>query len=212
MKRPNFSPTIIMILFASALLALVSIVRKDNNSNENDNKSKLTLQKVEQKVEEKALTLKSTLEKNLKHQEEVANSQNNNETVLTLDRHFTEQEILEMNEGSFTELIKDTQRRLPKLSDIKKLPPGVLHRTPEIIIQAGRDLGVIKEVLKVHESFERVAVPFYNSCAKNQESPTPVRALCLTNLIFIKKKNGAKINLNEFPSQLVELSKMVTDI
>ena len=201
---------------ASAILALVSIVRNQNNSSENDNKSKLTLSKIEKKVEqkvgEKALTLKNVIAKNINHQEETAAQQNTNETILTQDRNYTEKELLDMSEDSFRDLVKDTERRLPKLSDIKKLPPGVLHRTPEIIIQAGRDLGVLKEILKNHESYERVAIPFYNSCAKNEASPTPVRALCLTNLIEIKKKNGTKINLKEFPSQLIELSKMVTDL
>ena len=74
MKRPNFSPSLIMVLMASAILALVSIVRNQNNSSENDNKSKLTLSKIEKKVEqkvgEKALTLKNVIAKNINHQEE----------------------------------------------------------------------------------------------------------------------------------------------
>ena len=109
-------------------------------------------------------------------------------------------------------LLKETEFRLPKLTDIKKLPAGVLHHTPPIILQAGRDLGVIKEILKVHESFERVATPFYMTCAKNNEGTTPVRALCLTNLIVIKKKNNQNINLKEFPERLIELSRIITDI
>jgi DNA polymerase-3 subunit epsilon len=73
-------------------------------------------------------------------------------------------------------------------------------------------LSFLKEVLKVHESYERVAAPFYERCAKNAERPTPVRALCLTNLIQVKKKNNERINVADYPSDLIELSRMITDL
>jgi hypothetical protein len=132
--------------------------------------------------------------------------------LITKERQYTEIELSEMSELQFTELLKDTQRRLPKLSDIKKIPEGALHHTPELVMEAGRNLGVIKEVLKTHESYEKVALPFYFECAKNEEGSTPVRALCLTNLIELHKKIKKPLNLKDFPSQVVELSRLVTDI
>lgn len=157
--------------------------------------------------------LQDLIKKNLAKQEELAQApETETGSVLMQERTYTEAEINEMSEPQFEELLKDTERKLPKLSDLKKLPAGALHRTPPVVIQAGRDLGVIKEVLKVHESYERVAAPFYNSCARNEEGVTPVRALCLTNLIEIKKKNRENLNLKEFPNQLIELSKMVTEL
>ena len=131
---------------------------------------------------------------------------------ITKERQYTEIELSQMSELQFTELLKETQRRLPKLSDIKKIPEGALHHTPELVMEAGRNLGVIKEVLKSHESYEKVALPFYFECAKNEEGSTPVRALCLTNLIELHRKIKKPLNLKEFPSQVVELSRLVTDI
>ena len=198
MKKPSFSAAYIMLSLA-LFMAAVSFYLNHNKLNvQNDNKSKLTLEKVEEKAEQKVSGFKAVMEKNLANQEKIAIAQTASDNVLTQDRSFTELEIKEMTEEKFIDLLKDTQRRLPKISDIKKLPPGVLHRTPEIIIQAGRDLGVLKEVLKVHESYERDAFPFYKNCAKNAEGPTPLRALCLTNLIEIKKKNGENLNLKEY--------------
>lgn len=161
---------------------------------------------------QKVPVLKTLIQQNLAKQQEQAAALAEAELVLEKERIYTEQEINEMTEEKFSMLLKDTANRLPKRSDIKQIPSGALHRTPEIIIKAGRDLGLIKEVLKIHESYERVAASFYQSCAKDEEGTTPVRALCLTDLIQIKKKHGQELKMNEFPNQIVELSKMVTDI
>lgn len=156
--------------------------------------------------------LKDLIKKNLAKQEEASQPLNEPGAMLMRERFYTEAEINDMTEPQFEEMLKDTERKLPKLADLKKLPAGALHRTPPLVIQAGRDLGAIKEVLKVHESYERLAAPFYQACAKDNEGVTPVRALCLTNLIEIKKKKGERLNLKEFPNQLIELSKMVTEL
>jgi hypothetical protein len=132
--------------------------------------------------------------------------------LVSKERVYTEIELAQMTEIQFVELLKETQRRLPKLSEIKKIPEGALHHTPELVMEAGRNLGVIKEVLKSHENYEKAAMPFYLECAKNDEGSTPVRALCLTNLIELHKKLKKPLNLKEFPSQIVELSRLVTDM
>lgn len=175
----------------------------------NESKSQLT----DSETRPKTPSFKELIKKSLARQtEQDAAAEAGPENVLMRERIYTEAEINEMTEVQFEELLAETQRKMPTQADIKKLPAGALHRTPPLVIQAGRDLGVIKEVLKVHESYERAAAPFYKSCAKNNEGVTPVRALCLTNLIEIKKKNGENLNLKEFPEQLIELSKMVTEL
>ena len=179
---------------------------------QNDNKSKLTLINSIQNGTKKIPLLKNIIANNLAKQNAAEEAMVTNQNVLTAERIYTENEINSMTEDQFIELTKDTQLRLPKLSDIKKIPPGALHHTPTLIIQAGRDLGVIREVLKIHKSYERVAVPFYKTCALKTETPTPVRALCLTNLIDIKKNNNERLNLKEFPDSLIELSRMVSGI
>lgn len=190
----------------------MAYLHSKNSSLLNDNKSKLTLLNIAQDSAQKVPVLKDLIAKNLAKQNAMAEAQVTDQNVLTVERVYTEQEINEMTENKFMDLLEDTARKLPKLTDIKKLPAGALHRTPPIVIQAGRDLGVIKEVLKVHESYERVVTKFYKSCAKDEEGTTPVRALCLTNLIEIKKKNNESVNLRDYPERLIELSKMITDI
>lgn len=132
--------------------------------------------------------------------------------MLTRERFYTQEEINSMTIDDFKNMLVDTERRLPKKADLKELPPEALHNTPAIIIEAGRNLGAIKEVIKVHENYALEAIPFYSKCSKNDETPTTVRALCLTNLILLKKKSNQKINVNEYPKELIKLTKMVTDI
>ncbi len=206
---PGFTALILSIILIGAGLYL-------NNKKErelialNETKSQLTnATNVPKRPGLKEL-IKKSLARQDEYETQAATADQGN--VLMRERLFTEAEINEMNEQQFEELLKETERKLPKVSDLKKLPAGALHRTPALVIQAGRDLGVIKEVLKVHESYERVATGFYKSCAKDNEGVTPVRALCLTNLIEIKKKKGESLNLKEFPNQLIELSKMVTEL
>jgi len=196
------------------MLIVGSIVNNFANKSvsQNDNKSKLTLINPLINGTKKIPLLKNIITNNLAKQNAAAEAEVTNQNVLTAERIYTEQEINTMTEDQFIELTKDTDLRLPKLSEIKKIPPGALHHTPALIIQAGRDLGVLKEVLKVHKSYERDALPFYKSCALRSVIPTPVRALCLTNLIEIKKNNNESINLGEFPDSLTELSRMVSGI
>lgn len=208
MKKTRFSLPVIISMVSMIIIVIIASLNLKNSTRLNDNKSKLTLLKTAIKVP----GLKSVIEKNLAAQAAQAQEQVQNISVLESARVYTEIELKEMTEEQFSNLLKDIQSRLPKLSDIKSLPAGALHRTPTIIIEAGRDLGLIKEILKIHESYEKSAVPFYKTCAKNNEGTTPVRALCLTNLVEIKKKKGQDLNMAEYPHQIIELAKMVTDI
>ena len=185
-----------------------------NSQFEKSSKKTLT-EKTLDKIEKHEPKLKEILEKNQKAQEVASNSYPAlppGANLLTRERIYTQDEIDKMSEDEFKIMLSDIARKLPKKSDIKELPPGALHQTPGIVIEAGRNLGVIKEVIKIHESYEALAVPFYNKCSKDDEGTTTVRALCLTNLIVIKRKNNENINTKDYPSEIVRLSKLVTDM
>ncbi len=206
--------TLLFFLGALAVAVGFSLYKKSpKNDLPNDMKSQLTTEVSQnESTPSKPKNLKDVIAGNLKKQEEIVERKDFEETLLAKERFYTEAEINDMTEEQFKALVQETENKLPKLSDIKKLPPAALHRTPAPVIQAGKDLGLLKEVLKVHESYERVVAPFYEKCAKNNERPTPVRALCLTSLIQVKKKNNERINSADYPSDLIELSRMITDL
>ncbi len=209
MKLRGLRPYLFIFLITGLLVA-ANLYRKSQNSpTSNDIKSQKT---SEIEAPSKPKSLKEVIGQNLKKQEDFVERKDFDDSVLAQERFYTEAEINEMTEEKFSEILNETEKKLPKISDIKKLPPGALHRTPAPVMQAGKDLGLIKEILNVHESFEKLALPFYDSCAKSSDRPTPVRALCLTNFAQIKKKNGGKINSKDYPKELIELTRMITDI
>ena len=201
---------IVAVVLVGSFLFMGSRALKNQNSlSTDDTKSQLTPTNT---IQKKALSIKNLIAKNIEKQSGMTERVDFEDRLLEQERFYTEAEIAGMTQENFKSLLKEIELKLPKLSDIKKLPEGALHRTPTPVLEAGRDLGLLKEILKVHESYEILALDFYNQCAKNAERPTPVRALCLTNFVAIKKKNGKKVHLEQYPANLVELTRMITDL
>lgn len=214
MKGRGLSAITIFLALVITLVIGSRYLKSQNANISNDIKSKLTpTPKEKDLTETKPRGLRAIFAENLKKQEEMAEKKGpETSNILLKERNYTEVEINEMTESEFRDLLKETESKLPTISDIRQLPPGALHYTPAPVMQAGKDLGLLKEILSVHESYEREAVTFYDKCAKTKERPVAIKALCLTNLIEIKKKNGMKINLNSYPKDIVELTKLITDI
>jgi hypothetical protein len=209
MKLRGLRAAVLLVVVALMLGLGLYYLNQSKNMAQNEIKSQSA-----QEHSEKAAptTLKSIIAKNIEKQNDMVERVDFGEPLVAGERFYTEEEINNMTEVQFEELLKTTEAKLPKLSDIRKLPPAALHRTPAPIIQAGKDLGLLKEVLKVHESYKEIAQGFYDQCAKASDRPTPVRALCLTNLIEIKKAKGEKIDTKAYPQELINLAKIVTDL
>ena len=206
MKLKEFSLPLVLLILA-AILAGTSIylnTRKPKISNES--KSQLTTPS-KAPLNDKIRTF---LNKSLRTKKELGPV--NEAPIVTQERLYTEEEINRMSAESFKSLLAEVELRMPKLADIKKLPAEALHRTPEPILEAGKDMGLIKEIITRHEAYAPLAIGFYDNCAKSEERPTPVRALCLTNLALQKKKRAEKINLRDYPNQVIDLAKMITDL
>lgn len=213
MKLRGIGTGLVLIFSAILVVGIFLYFAREKEAITNDMKSKMTNESLTENRPNAAKKFKEILANNLQKQNDmIERTDFENGDALTKERFYTEQEISEMTLESFQALLKETDLKMPKISDIKELPPGALHRTPPSIIEAGKSLGLIKEILNVHKSYEKEAVKFYDTCAKSNERPTPVRALCLTNLIEIKKNNGESLNLSSYPKELIELSRMITDL
>lgn len=196
MKKRYFSPFVIILGLVILIGSTFVIFRSQE-------------EKVIKKVATASIKLQKIIET---RNNKISELQNSKSELLTAERIYTEEEIKNTTELQFSEMLKDTERRLPTLSDIKQVPSGALHHIPTLVLEAGRNLGVIKEVFKFHPEYELKAIPLYTECAHSEKRPTPVRALCLTNLIEISKKHHLPLDLKSFPSNIVELTKLVTDM
>lgn len=218
MKLRGLSPLTLVLAVATVVLLGSLFLRSKRFTGSDDIKSQLTSENQVKyqdnyQDENRPKGLKAIIAANLKKQDEMVERKDFDDSdLLVRERVYTENEINEMTEEQFKALVKETELKLPKLSDIKNLPPAALHRTPAPVMQAGKDLGLLKEVLKVHESYDHIAAKLYQSCAKDAKRPTPVRALCLTDFIQYKKKYGEKINKADYPESLLDLTKMITDL
>lgn len=207
MKVRGLSALVTVLVLALLVLVGSRYLKSEKNLASDDMKSQLTPNEASKKG------LKAIIAGNLKKQEEMVERKDFDDgSLLVRERVYTEAEINDMSEVEFKALLVETEAKLPTVNDIKKLPAGALHRTPAPVMQAGKDLGLLKEILKVHESYERDAADFYKKCAQTLERPISVKALCLTNLIEIKKKNGEKLNLAAYPTDVVELTRLITDM
>jgi hypothetical protein len=210
MKLRGLSSLTAVVILMVAIPLLINYRKAHTEQSSNDIKSHLTNEDAQSSVPSK---LKTIIANNLQKQSQMTErSDFGDASLLVQERFYTENEINNMTEEEFIELVKATELRLPKVSDLKQLPAGALHTTPAPVMQAGKDLGLLKEIIKVHESYERDTVGLYDRCANNITRPIAVRALCLTNLVIIKKKNGEAVNLKQYPAQLVDLTKMITDL
>jgi hypothetical protein len=200
MKKNGFKP-IYAFIFVVSILVLGGFYLNSKLENE----KKISLTKIIEKAPSK---LSQIIEKN----QEMHEVKMDSESVLTMERIYTQDEINRMDLESFKALLVDIQRKLPKKNDLKKIPEQALHNTPPVIIEAGRNLGLIKEIIKVHKNYESIALDFYRDCTNNIETPTTIRAICLTNLVVINKLNGNKFSTEGYPKEIVDLSKIVTDL
>ena len=196
MKKRLFSP--IVIILGLAILVVSSL---------------LIFKQKEEKIIKKVVASSPRLQKIIEaRNNKVGPAESGAPELLTAERIYTEEEIKNTTEVQFSEMLEETARRLPTLTDIKQVPTGALHHIPPVVLEAGRNLGVLKEVFKYHPEYETKAIELYSECARSEHRPTAVRALCLTNLIEVSKKYHLVLDLKAFPANIVELTKLVTDM
>ncbi len=155
--------------------------------------------------------LKKQLAEKLDRAKKQYDDQVNSRPIILKKRSYTEIEIANMSTDEFQNILSQTLVNLPTVNDLQKLPNELLHRTPPPILEAGRDLALIKDILNVHPDFIKFAMDFYQTCADNSEAPHAVRALCLTNIMYESKKENQPINLDHYPKEIVELTRLIID-
>jgi hypothetical protein len=196
MKKRLFSPIVIILGLAILVVSALLVFRPQ-----------------EEKLIRKVAISSNKLQKLIEtRNSKIVQSEGPTPELLTAERIYTEEEIRNTTEQQFYEMLKETEKRLPTLSEIKQVPSGALHHIPPVVLEAGRNLGALKEVFKYHPEYETKAITMYSECAHAENRPMPVRALCLTNLIEVSKKYNLPLDLKSFPNNIVELTKLVTDI
>lgn len=127
--------------------------------------------------------------------------------VIKVDASGVKSEAEKWERKFFEDYIEDTVKNLPSLKQLQKLDEEKTHHTPAMIMETGLRLGKIKKQVKLNEEFGPKAISFYKTCASDKDGVTPVRGLCLANLIYMKKQKGEEVDLSAYPENVMSLAK-----
>lgn len=106
----------------------------------------------------------------------------------------------------FINFAQKTIETMPTKATLSSLSAKEVHHTPEVIIKSGRRLGTLKAQLKLNSEFIPEAIRFYEECSTLESSPTPIRAICLANLVYLKEKDGELVDGSIYPKKVVDLA------
>lgn len=86
-----------------------------------------------------------------------------------------------LTEADFVDLSMEVMDSLPLIGDFKGLTDKDVHLMPEILRNAGLEMGEISQVLHDQPELARQGLDFYRTCFENEEIPEQLRALCFAN-------------------------------
>lgn len=86
-----------------------------------------------------------------------------------------------LSEFDFVERIEKTLLGLPAIEELKNFSAQELHHFNPLLIEAGKKLGKIAEVLTAYPQYKNKGLEFYQRCVQKVETFTAIKALCLLN-------------------------------
>lgn len=108
----------------------------------------------------------------------------------------------------FEEIANSIVEKLPKKQDLQELKEGEVHSIPQELLETGRELGRLKELVLRYPDFKELqskAKSFYKGCADDEDYPTSIRSLCLFNRLQLAKNNGEKFDISPYPLEIKQL-------
>jgi hypothetical protein len=107
-----------------------------------------------------------------------------------LSRQHRAPQIKSVAREDFRAHLVDVQKSLPTRSDLQRLSPKDVHRTPKPIVDAGLKLSQIAQTLAEYPEWAQDAIGFYRECSGRDELASSIRALCFSNLEPWSEKSG----------------------
>jgi hypothetical protein len=82
----------------------------------------------------------------------------------------------------FAKKVETTLENLITVEQYRAAAMKNVHTTPREMIQAGAQIGDIAEMMEENPEFLEQGMQFYEKCMEGNTYPTPIRALCYSNL------------------------------
>ncbi|MBT3586117.1 MAG: hypothetical protein HN509_14520 [Halobacteriovoraceae bacterium] len=136
------------------------------------------------------------------------------EIPATVEQRRADEEkyILELEREEFETLGRRTISKMPLKKNIRKNSHGEVHSIPEATMEAGRQLARLKKILLKRPEFIPQGLKNYYQCANQNDIPTSIRALCLTNFVQFKRQIGESVDMKKYPKDVVRLAKLALEI
>ncbi|MFT6071174.1 MAG: hypothetical protein ACJAT2_001446 [Bacteriovoracaceae bacterium] len=132
--------------------------------------------------------------------------------IIRVGSQGVESEIEKWTLPVFKSYINETYKTLPNLKDARGLKDEEVHQNPKLVMDAGLRLGSIKKQIKLNSDFEEEGMKFYDKCALKKDGLTPVRALCLANLVYMKNQKGEDFELEKYPEKVKDLAQKALEL
>lgn len=118
--------------------------------------------------------------------------------------------------SSRQEFRKDAElvyKRLPTMGSFQRLKEDDVHQAPQVVQQAGAQLGHLAEMLVNDPRRAHDGVRFYEQCFKRADLIPQIRALCLADFRKWKKRSPSDSarpeDLVGVPSQVIDLAGQI---
>lgn len=102
--------------------------------------------------------------------------------------------------------------QFPKQKDLQKKSQGQVHFIPVEVKLTGEFISKVVTTSRSNKQFKDEAYPFFSKCARDEELPTTVRALCLSHYLRWAKDKGDKIDTAGLPKKVIELSNLTLQL
>ena len=100
------------------------------------------------------------------------------------------------------------KKNFPLKSKMKgKLTNSQVHHIPDFILSYGRVMARMKKYIKDYPENNFHAFQYYEQCSLNADVYTSIRSLCLYNTLELSEALDKRIDLTNYPQEVVELAK-----
>ena len=116
-------------------------------------------------------------------------STSNNTTQSKEDRKT------ELSRDEFLNLSERVWEHVPNKADLQKLTEKDVHNTPDVLLQAGLELGSIAQAVKENPHLVPEAISFYERCSADQAKPDTIRALCFAHYRKLGERQNLRLDI-----------------
>ena len=125
---------------------------------------------------------------------------------------YTRAEMKRLSKVEFNQIITEASASLPLKKNFPPQKPGEIAVIHHEWKDAGAALHEIAQIIKVNQGHTAKGLNFLRKCAKNKKVLTEFAAICLTHYsVYYKVHLKKKVNMKDFPQEVVGLSSFIVD-